>query len=728
MNTTNPPSTLAARICRPQRIGIFGHRGVGKTTLLTMLYREAVGGRLPGLRLAAADARTADYLSEKILQLESGNALPGTLAETELRFHLYQDDARFQLLIKDYQGEHVEIGREEPIREFFRDCDAVWLCVDATSLFHPQQRLQRQMEIEQLIEDLLALEPDVLMNRPVALVLTKSDLLETNGMNPSEVDKLVAERLNMILHALQTHCSNSGWFMVSSLRKTEESASPAVIHLQPNGLLEPLGWLTHALRTQDEARMEQVFQTEHAQTTPMGPCLQAFKSRYPKSGNIETYQSRIRELRRSRIRKRGLLTAACLACMFGLLWTYDAVGHQRALTRQQENAQSPAKALRHWREYQTWHPTRTWFLPVSYLTEEKDAVETLTSVAKREDARERLASLQRQVSIPETDPETLWRNFCDFQTDHADCDAAELSALQTAVESRRAEHEKNRLERAFSDLAEGEQRKSDLESLLVRANRFLRDFPGSSREGEVRRRRDAYLQRLDERDIGVARAYSARQPLNFQTRLDHYQRYLDQHAGAGAFAQEARTAIETIARDWDKHDFRVVRDQYVSSPEKIQDLTARCRAYLAAHPKGKFVSQAVELLRWGERVTAIGEYRVVLKEGDFEKRIARFFSRGPDLSVVIEVNGIRHGPSNITVNRYCPEWDYEFPRRIRWKMGDSVVIRVTDHDWKDRVVLTIRSEDGDPFAMKMLSGEVSKDGNSLTFESDFTMPKLPAIE
>src|ERR1700712_2228089 len=54
-----PAVALCGRLCRPQRIGVFGRRGVGKTTLLTMLYREAVGGRLPGLRLAAGDARTA---------------------------------------------------------------------------------------------------------------------------------------------------------------------------------------------------------------------------------------------------------------------------------------------------------------------------------------------------------------------------------------------------------------------------------------------------------------------------------------------------------------------------------------------------------------------------------------------------------------------------------------------------------------------------------------------
>src|SRR6266436_2899145 len=98
----SPAVAVGERLCRPQRVGVFGHRGVGKTTLLTMLYREAVGGRLPDLRLAAADARTADYLSDKILQLESGEVLPATLAETELNFHLYHYETRIELLVKDY--------------------------------------------------------------------------------------------------------------------------------------------------------------------------------------------------------------------------------------------------------------------------------------------------------------------------------------------------------------------------------------------------------------------------------------------------------------------------------------------------------------------------------------------------------------------------------------------------------------------------------------------------
>jgi GTPase SAR1 family protein len=152
-------TTLAERMCRPQRIGIFGHRGVGKTTLATLLYREGVSGRIPGVRLAAADARTADYLSDKLLQLESGQPLPGTLAETDLRFHLYRQGGRIQLLLKDYQGEHVELGRSESIRDFLRDCDAIWLCLDAGITDTDELRLRRQQEIEQIVEDYLATEP-----------------------------------------------------------------------------------------------------------------------------------------------------------------------------------------------------------------------------------------------------------------------------------------------------------------------------------------------------------------------------------------------------------------------------------------------------------------------------------------------------------------------------------------------------------------------------------------
>jgi hypothetical protein len=157
-------------------------------------------------------------------------------------------------------------------------------------------------------------------------------------------------------------------------------------------------------------------------------------------------------------------------------------------------------------------------------------------------------------------------------------------------------------------------------------------------------------------------------------------------------------------------------------------LVARCRTYLAAHPKGRFVASATELLRWSEQVTAPHPYRVVAQMGDFEHRLARWYARGMDLSVEVEVAGVRYGPSNVYAGRYDPDWNYEFPDGIRWKLGDPVRIRVTDHKWSPRVVVDFASGEGDPLAIRMLSGQTSSGQNSVWFSSDFSMPTLPKIE
>ena len=61
---------MEARLIGPKRIGLFGHRNVGKTTLLAVFYRQAANGRVPGLRLAAVDPHSAEYLAEKIAYIE----------------------------------------------------------------------------------------------------------------------------------------------------------------------------------------------------------------------------------------------------------------------------------------------------------------------------------------------------------------------------------------------------------------------------------------------------------------------------------------------------------------------------------------------------------------------------------------------------------------------------------------------------------------------------------
>jgi hypothetical protein len=712
-----PAVAVAERLCRPQRVGVFGHRGVGKTTLLTLLYREAVGGRLADLRLAAADARTADYLSEKIVPLERGEALPATLAETDLRFHLYHKGARLDLLFKDYQGEHVELGRCEPIRDFLRDCDAVWFCLDAGGLADPATRLRRQQEVEQVVEDYLAAEAVAALHRPMALVLTKADLVAAEA---ADIDAFAAQRLGMTRHALEAHAPRRGCFAVSSLGPRWPAA------LEPQGLDAPLVWLADALQAQDEARLEWLW-SAGVKLDVLKRCVAAFARRYPDAPATARHRGRLRALTSRRRRRRvaaGLLAAACLAMALG---GYDIFGRRSAERFAADHGDDPAAVLAHWQTYQAQHPTRALFQPGATRAEEGRFRE-LAAEARRRECDARLADLRRRGADPDADPEAVWQQFLAFRADYPEADIdSDLQQLRDSVKARRDEQLAHKARQAFDELVSAEQRSSDLPVLLALSDRWLRNYPGQAPESDVRRRRDACLTRLDERDLEVARAYSAREPLNFQTRREHYQHYLDRHPD-GAFRPEAEAALKAIDADWDRHDFRAVRDQYLAKPGDIAELVARCRTYLAVHPQGQFKDAAGDLLKWSERVTAPHEYKVTLRSGQFQNKVARLLSRGPDLSVELEVAGVRYGPSNIVVNRYDPDWNYEFTRPVRWKLGDKVIIRVTDHDWWNRVVVEIASDDSDVLGMRLLAGEANSGPNRLTFESDFALPALPKIE
>lgn len=340
---------------------------------------------------------------------------------------------------------------------------------------------------------------------------------------------------------------------------------------------------------------------------------------------------------------------------------------------------------------------------------------------------ERLTKFHQYAADPDVDAETVWQEWQRFHRIYPDqqCDS-DRQSLRDALKQRYDVERERRADSAFRDLQLLSE-KGDLAARIEQSDRFLCDFAGTAHESEVRRSHAACLLRLDERDIESARAYSSAYPLSFSARRESYQRYLERHPD-GAFSAEAKAALQNIEADWDKHDFRAVRDYYQSAPGNVKELQTLCRSYLGVHPKGRFGSAAHDLLRWTERLTQPGEYRVVLKSGSFDRKIAAFFSRGPALSVEIEVGGVRYGPSNIVPRSYQPEWDYEFPRRIRWKLGDSVRIFVTDNYYWERRLFEIVSDDKDLLGMLMLCGEVNVGRNSLTFASDFAMPVMPAIE
>ena len=314
----SPAELLAARFCRPQRIGVFGYRGVGKTTLLTVLYREAVGGRLPSLRLAAADARTAQHLSDKVLQLEAGQPLPGTLTQTDLRFIFITRPAGSWCCAITRESKRSSVATSRSVTS----CGIVTHFGSASTprVDAEGERLKRQQEVEQFLEAYLvrtelaaptgksAGRP---LDRPVAIVFTKGDLLADNTLP----DGLATDRFGMTRYALANHCHDSDQFVVRCLN-TEG-------RLDPHNLDALLLWLATALQKQDAARLEQIWSTAGRDVGLLVRCVACFAQRYPDVPASTTYRRRLHELRRARGRRRILTAVTTAACLLAGWWTYD---------------------------------------------------------------------------------------------------------------------------------------------------------------------------------------------------------------------------------------------------------------------------------------------------------------------------------------------------------------------------------------------------------------------
>ena len=127
-----------------------------------------------------------------------------------------------------------------------------------------------------------------------------------------------------------------------------------------------------------------------------------------------------------------------------------------------------------------------------------------------------------------------------------------------------------------------------------------------------------------------------------------------------------------------------------------------------------------------------GQYKVTLRRGEVEPAVGKYLSgSGPDLGVVIEVAGTTYGPSPVIRDTHQPIWDYTFPQPITWKLGDPITIRLIDYDWSASDVYILNSRQGDPLAIRLLTGTIkpAKGGKTtLVFASDFEMPTLTEPE
>jgi Double-GTPase 2 len=761
---------LELRLTGPKRIALFGHRAVGKTTLLAMFYRQASTGQVPGLRLAAVDPPSAEYLAEKIAQIESGEPPAGTLAETELKLRLYHGPARFDLIFKDYQGEHVTLGSDEPIQAFFADCDAVLLCLDPEGSTHPVERRRRQQEVENLLERYIDRSDDGTAGRPVALLLTKFDRVLARGeagQGPEAVERLVEARYGMTRHALARHVPNGAMFAVSAYgRGAVDGRPPAELH--PLGLEGPLGWLAEQLEEVDREQLEWLWDLAPDDLPRLARCVSAFEKRYPRSAKAADFRRRLSEGRRRKLR-RSLVGATLVTGLIAAgLAAYDYWGYRDAVQFAQADNPAPAVARR-WDDLIKWHPSLRFFRPAeaklalasrdewtvkaasvrqSAGTAEPGAAEKLAPLKERsptlaiavrevekaeakgkQDARWNEVKAEAAASADEPDAPLLavkrfLREFPD-STHRAEADAL-LVSLRTRVDSRVA----NRERQVIDDLIRSSRLpNANLPDLIEQARQFLVEHPESRFRPEVDRLLDEFVKNLDDRDVEKAREFSRRSPTEFAKRIDRYSEYLKAHAKGGRYISEATEAKDRILRAWDTDTYRRAYDHLTAHPNDVGEVARQLRDYLAQHPEGLRVAEAKRYLEWWDKVSVVNDYRVTLRRGTFDAKLGSTFGGAPDLGITVEVAGVAYGPSPVIRNNYSPIWDYTFSRPIRWKLGDPVTVKVVDHGyWSDATVVVLNSKKGDPLAIRMLSETIkpTKGGTTtIVFASDFKIPELP---
>jgi GTPase SAR1 family protein len=763
---------LERRLTGPRKIALFGHRAVGKTTLLAMFYREASTGRVPGLRMAALGAKSAEYLAEKIATLEAGQSPAGTLAETELNLRLYHDTARFDLIVKDYQGEHVTLGSEAPIRDFLADCDAVLLCLDPDGSAGATDRRRRQQEVDELLERYIERSTDGTTGRPVALLVTKYDRVVANGGPPPEqAEAFVDAHYGMTRHALLHHAPNSAIFAVSSFGRADDGGRPPA-DLHPMGLEGPLLWLAERLEDGDREQLQWLWDLAPNDLPRLSRCVRSYEARYPSSPFAIDFRRKLTALKRRKMRQLFARAAVLTVVVVAVAAAYDAFGYQRALRFEHDNRQSAQAVETHWARFLLRHPTQPLFFPgqakqarqkqkewvvkaadqriaigtakpedaadLTRLKEESpdlagaiDLVEAAREKKRHDERWSQIENAEKIADAPAEDRLAAVRVFLrDYpSTEHRAAAFRLRETLEAQVAERRDRVEKETLDSLVRASALPN---ADLETTIEKAREFLDRHPRTRWKADAQALIDDSARKLDEAAIAKARDYSKQYPTNFAMRVKRYQDYLKGHPDGGRFTREALDAVKAIDAERDVYTYRIAYDHLVAHPDDVAEAARRLRSYLDANPEGRYAVDAKRYLAWWDKITSPNDYSVVLKRAQVEPGVGKYLSGGaPDLSVEVWVDGVKYGPSPVVKNTHSPIWNYTFPRPIRWKLGDPVVIRIRDHDWSASDVFTLRSVKDDPLSMRLLSGVVrpSKGGRTqVQFASDFQVPSLAKPE
>jgi hypothetical protein len=172
------------------RIGVYGHKGVGKTVFFTIVY--AFSKKQEDFEIMAL-GETQEILEEKFnlmrgkgMDLKTGQAIdsrrfpPLSTGEQKLDFEVrVGENTIVPVTTMDYSGELIYIDTRGELKQslidFFKNCECVLFFIDPEGLGNEAERSNRIAAFTDLIAQLSG--RDKRLKMPVGLVITKSDEL-----------------------------------------------------------------------------------------------------------------------------------------------------------------------------------------------------------------------------------------------------------------------------------------------------------------------------------------------------------------------------------------------------------------------------------------------------------------------------------------------------------------------------------------------------------------------
>ena len=184
------------------RIGIYGHKGVGKTVFFAITY--AFSKNSPDLELMAL-GETQELLEEKFnlmrgkgMNLETGEKIgsrrfpPLSTGEQQLNFEARVGRSKIiPLNTIDYSGELIYIDNRGELKQslidYFKSCECILFFIDPESIKNEGERSNRIASFTDLIAQLSG--PDKRLKVPIGLVVTKAD--EIPGFKSADQSTLI---------------------------------------------------------------------------------------------------------------------------------------------------------------------------------------------------------------------------------------------------------------------------------------------------------------------------------------------------------------------------------------------------------------------------------------------------------------------------------------------------------------------------------------------------------